>query len=377
MSRRLRLFFFVFLDSLISLAVPLAVQAQTGPSTQAGQDINNQFFDAVAKDNLSAVRALLAKGADVNAKDGDGATPLGNAISYGRDDMVKLLLENGAALNIGGIHDPLYLAAFSLRTDVVGLLLRHGANINATLVNSQPLLTFAVQQDRPDVARFLLANGADVNVKGSDGDTPLLKVVCSDIGTDAASMKEMFKRTTAKLLVEYRANVNVAGPSGTALQCAEQRRMVDGDSLVRLLKAAGATGDLPPSLPSAPAVGTYYVDEMMTDTLVGGPFSTEDACKIAMTARFGANAQRLYICVSPNHNHGTVNAAQPSSGSEDNYGWHGPGWYVEEGFLGVNLMAGPYPDQATCSPVANQHRSEWDTETGPYGCFYWDHDPDK
>lgn len=377
MSRHVLLFLFAIASSLISLAAPLVAQAQTGPSAPAAQDINKQLFDAVANDNLAAVRRLLAKGADVNAKNNDGETPVNDAIGNGYEDIVKLFLENGAALNTGGIHDPLYQAAFNLNTDIVGLLLKHGAKFNAVIVNGQPLLTYAVQQDRYDMVKLLLANGADVNVKGSDGDTPLLKVVCNDSGWYSL---EMVKLTMAKLLVENRANVNAEGSSGSVLQCAERRRFADRAPLVKLLKAAGATGDLPPTLPPAPAVGTYYVDEMMTDTLVSGPFSSEDACKAAMTTRFGANAQHRYICVSANDSHGSPNAARPSSNAGNSGpggGWHGPGWYVEEDFLGTSLMAGPYPDQATCWPVANQHRSEWDTETGPYGCFYWDHDPDK
>lgn len=87
--------------------------------------------------------------------------------------------------------------------------------------------------------------------------------------------------------------------------------------------------------------------------------------------------QHEWPCVPP-----SIKAARSHTGpatSESVGGWHGAGWYVEKDWLGPNLMAGPYADKATCWPVANQHRSDWnwDSDDGDYGCFYWDHDPDN
>ena len=57
--------------------------------------------DAAGRGDLSAVKLLLEKGADVNAADYRGYTPLLQAVQYDRDspDIVKLLLERGANVN--------------------------------------------------------------------------------------------------------------------------------------------------------------------------------------------------------------------------------------------------------------------------------------
>jgi hypothetical protein len=54
---------------------------------------------AVRDGDLKEVRKLLDKGADVNARDKYGWTPLHEAASYGHLDIVKLLVERGADVN--------------------------------------------------------------------------------------------------------------------------------------------------------------------------------------------------------------------------------------------------------------------------------------
>ena len=49
---------------------------------------------------MERVREMLEEGADPNAKDKDGNTPLHKAADEGRFDVVKLLLERGADPNI-------------------------------------------------------------------------------------------------------------------------------------------------------------------------------------------------------------------------------------------------------------------------------------
>ena len=62
--------------------------------------MDEEFFEAVIDGNAARVRELLRKGADVNARDKDGNTPLHKAVDRGFADVVKLLLERGADPNI-------------------------------------------------------------------------------------------------------------------------------------------------------------------------------------------------------------------------------------------------------------------------------------
>jgi hypothetical protein len=62
--------------------------------TRVGADRN--LIEAIKKGYAPIVQAFLAKGANVNATDGDGGTPLIWAVARGRPETVRLLLESGA-----------------------------------------------------------------------------------------------------------------------------------------------------------------------------------------------------------------------------------------------------------------------------------------
>jgi len=76
---------------------------------------------------------LIAHGADVNAKNDDGLTPLLYAAGYGRLEVVEALLAHGAAVNAKDDKGltPLHYAAEHGRLEVVDALLAHGAAVNA------------------------------------------------------------------------------------------------------------------------------------------------------------------------------------------------------------------------------------------------------
>lgn len=85
----------------LSLAA-LAQQAQTATAKPAAapdpakQALNEQLYEAARKGDAAEVRALLDKGADVDAKFRYGATALFKAAERGHTEVVKLLLERGA-----------------------------------------------------------------------------------------------------------------------------------------------------------------------------------------------------------------------------------------------------------------------------------------
>lgn len=54
------------------------------------------MIDAVVRGDAAAVEALLAGGADVNARGPDGATALMAAVLWGHAKVVDLLLQHGA-----------------------------------------------------------------------------------------------------------------------------------------------------------------------------------------------------------------------------------------------------------------------------------------
>jgi len=95
---------------------------------------------AAARDDLSAVKRLLASGADPNAE--EGVTALMNAAATGSIPIMNELLRAGARVNTtddSGWTALMYAVQFSKHDDpaIVNLLLSAGANVNARATGGQ------------------------------------------------------------------------------------------------------------------------------------------------------------------------------------------------------------------------------------------------
>lgn len=164
--------------------------------------------------DVAEVKRLLADGAYVNAKDGNGFTALMTASVNGHKEVVELLLAKGADVNYHFYSEPVkpyYTSALSLAAenghrDVVELLLAKGANddfsammvacrnghrdivelmrakgptvntkvMNGTNVSMAYFLQEASERDQKDIVELLLATGADVDAKDHFGGTALI-----------------------------------------------------------------------------------------------------------------------------------------------------------------------------------------------------------
>ena len=125
--------------------------------------------DAVLMDDPARAQAALAGGENVNEQDRNGSTALHTAVTADKLAMLSVLLAHRANLNLpdnNGVT-PLSLAA----GDVYGtahikaaeLLLAAGANVNlAGKYTGTPLIA-ALSGKHADLARLLLARGADPN----------------------------------------------------------------------------------------------------------------------------------------------------------------------------------------------------------------------
>src|ERR1044072_6505884 len=82
---------------LALLAFALVASASAQDPKQA---LNEQLYEAARKGDAAEVKALLDKGADVNAKFRYGATALFKAAERGNTEVVKLLIVRGADVNV-------------------------------------------------------------------------------------------------------------------------------------------------------------------------------------------------------------------------------------------------------------------------------------
>jgi hypothetical protein len=112
--------------------------------------LNGNFSDkpiniwlSAEKGDLPGVETFLSQKVDVNATNDEGLTPLQVAASFGKSDIVKYLVREGAKVDL---------------VDEKG---------NSALLN-------AVYHDHPDTVKVLADLGANVNIQNKKGDTPLL-----------------------------------------------------------------------------------------------------------------------------------------------------------------------------------------------------------
>jgi len=135
----------------------------------AGTAFADPIHDAAWDGDLDGVQAELDKGADVNAKDDDGRTPLNYAAYTGQKEIAELLIKKGADVNAkdedGGT--PLHQA---FTREVAELLIAEGADVNAKDMSGWTPLNQAFNKE---IAELLIDKGADVNAKRDDGKTPL------------------------------------------------------------------------------------------------------------------------------------------------------------------------------------------------------------
>jgi ankyrin repeat protein/beta-lactamase regulating signal transducer with metallopeptidase domain len=172
--------------STIHLAARLGDLEKVKAFVEKGADINAKdksgetpLFSAVHADNSDVARFLLAKGADVKAKDPSGHTPLHYVSVRDHKDLAKVLIARGADVNAKNKNDetPLHDAAYYDRREMAELFIAKGANVDAKStrrsVSGITPLYIVSSRGYKDVAELLIEKGADVKIKDSNSQTPL------------------------------------------------------------------------------------------------------------------------------------------------------------------------------------------------------------
>lgn len=183
-----------------SIWAPLAKHFDTiSMLIKSGADVNAQDTDGNSplllacqnqnNNNLKLVKLLIASGADVNKQNKQGKTAL---LVADQLNIIKLLLENGANIHHeDSIKDktgqcpPLIDAVLateyypsSQNIKLIKLLLDYGANPNLQWKNSgETALHIAAFYGLTNVAKLLIKQGADLDIQQYNGDTPLMVAI--------------------------------------------------------------------------------------------------------------------------------------------------------------------------------------------------------
>jgi ankyrin repeat protein len=197
-------------------------------SAQDAGNSSDAFYTAIRDNDLTRLRTVLKGGANPNASDPrGGGTPLMHAAVVGSLEGMTMLLDQGADVNAANSlgATPLMWAATDLAK--VQLLLARGANPKAVSQRGRTALFLAARSDRSsDIVKRLIAAGADVRAV----DAAKMTVLHSAAGGNDTE--------TIRQVVDAGADVNAADFAGfTALIHAASNRNLDA---VRLLLAKGA-----------------------------------------------------------------------------------------------------------------------------------------
>jgi ankyrin repeat protein len=144
--------------------------APTAPSVKPAQPATprqSDVADAAMRGDAAAVRGLIAKKADVNAPQNDGATALHWAVFKGDRELAIALMRAGAnpkAANREGVT-PLWLASVNGDGAMIRALIEAGGDANETLALGRTPLMLAARTGNVEAIRALLDNGADPNAK--------------------------------------------------------------------------------------------------------------------------------------------------------------------------------------------------------------------
>ena len=200
----------------IACAVPYCA-AQSGAA--------DDLFRLIRANDLDGLQRLAAH---PNLANGLGETPLHYAATFGSVESVRILLDHGAdpnARNRAGAT-PLVSAAYDLAK--TRLLIEKGADVNAHAANGiTPVMVAASVHGNVATVRYLLDKGADAKAVRDNGDDAL----------QTAALKS--EPEAVKLLLDKGADPHRANKAGvTALMNAFLN--VGNPEMVRLLLAAGS-----------------------------------------------------------------------------------------------------------------------------------------
>lgn len=232
---------------------------------------------------VECVPVLVQGGADVNAPDQDGITPLLSSIINGHYDVANMLLENGANPDLADRtgRTPLYSAVDdhtmpasnrpspkeidneTSSLDLVKALVAKGANINAQLKQQQPYRTKldrgddtmltsgttplirAAKAGDVDVMKILLAKGADPRLSTRNGINPLM--AAAGLGTkeeDTTGRRKTQAEAIEAIKLSLAAGVDVNAVDSRGQTALHGAAFQGFDDVVQFLAAHGAKLDI-------------------------------------------------------------------------------------------------------------------------------------
>jgi ankyrin repeat protein len=205
------------LDAFNKTAVTLAQHQIKDPATSSAmtsllvkhgarldgsnRPIDDTYLDAVARGDLPAVKATLARGADVNARQRYALNMLTRdaaSAATAHPEVLAYLIDQGVNIHARSAYGftPLHIAAGEMsRLESIRLLVQHGLDVNVASADGETPLVDAVNLNQPDAVKLLLSLGARADVPAVGGGSLL---ALAQKGQRSALIAPMLARAGAK-----------------------------------------------------------------------------------------------------------------------------------------------------------------------------------
>lgn len=209
----------------------------------AGADVNaisklknTALLEAINNKDAPLVEMLIKARANVNLKGNRDETPLIAAVIKNQVAIAEMLIKAGADVRAKDkySHALTYAINIAKNPALVDMLIKAGANVNETKVDfmATPLMGATNLNENEianEIARLLLAAGANVNAKDEDNVTPLFFAI------------EGKNVELVDMLIKAGADVNAQEAVGsTPLMWAVENKITAAGQIITLLLAAGA-----------------------------------------------------------------------------------------------------------------------------------------
>lgn len=227
-------------DSVLNV---MSIHAHSVDVMNLGSDNGETVLFYVWDNCLPLTQQLLNLGADPNAQNKKGMTPLFKAVSNAQTKTMYALLDAGADADLRDYNKcaPLDLAAYLEDLEAYKVLVEKTTNMNVKhRTNGETGLFNVLSPEQLPKLKLLLENGADPNAMNSTGRTPL------SVFIESADTAADDNASVVKLLLDYGADPNIHNGNGiTVLYSACNRGNNNSLKVIEALLSKGADPERP------------------------------------------------------------------------------------------------------------------------------------